>query len=110
MVPEFSSGRNNAIFKELLGLPVKELCLHQLWLQNFNLTQVFCWGILAKCCSEISIPKGTESLDWIKYSPIITQLCLVFKTYCLKQRPKNPFICDDFPKEVSIHSSTDLQM
>lgn len=109
VVPEFSySHVDSANFTNLLKLSVEVLSRNSLWLTDFNPKQRFSWGVLATCCSKITV---SESLDCVvHYSSVMYDLGHVFHAYSkAKLRGKEPYIYNNLPNEIMNHESMDLR-
>lgn len=103
LVPEIKDDQN---FMQLLDLPVEELCIHQLWLQNLTPQQNFSIKVLATCCYKIAI---SDTLEWLNNVNVILKLCKVFNIFWSKKNPNQIIFCGDIPKEVSNHLSSSVQ-
>ena len=114
VVPELRTNQNrelDANFRTLLEECLRHLRSNLGWLTSFSTKQRFCWGILATCCTKMTI--SVEHFDWAhNYSAIIQDLKLgmVFLTYCTGKKlgRDQRIIADKLPEEILAHPSEDL--
>ena len=90
IVPECKSlqgidGITDTLLESSLHMTVQFLTNDLCWLTNVTMKQSFCWGFIATCCSKV--PISNKNFDWIYlYLKFIHQLCIIYSTYCNKQK------------------------
>jgi hypothetical protein len=76
------------------------------WLCAFSMKHHFCWGVLAVCCSKISISR--DDLSWARHRDCIDKLCEIFFDVCKKiDMPK--LLTDSTPDLIQQHPSKYLK-
>ena len=115
MVPELKTVQGKELdenFKTLLKESVRLLRKDLSWLTSLSVKQRFCWGIIATCCSKMTI--STDNFDWThNYSIIIRDLglCHIFLAYCngKKLAGDKRIVSSKLPDNIRCHPSEDLR-
>lgn len=115
VVPELKTTHHEGVdnnFRTLLNKSVHLLKYNLNWLTTLSAKQRFCWGILATCCSKISI--STQNFNWVHlYTSIFSndmKLGVVFCTYCTgKSLPTDQCnMAIQLPDDIRRHPLEDL--
>lgn len=96
-------------FRTILNDIVRYLCNSLDWLSTLTTKHELCWGIVAACCSKISIT--TFNFDWLaNYFDVVQSLATIYGAYIrLKQGRDENVSLAELPQDVQNCSSLDVQ-
>lgn len=110
MVPDITANQNvDSCFKTLLSDAVNclEKSLGRISSGSLSMKDKFYWGILATCCSKITI--STENFDWAENYTKDLKLGVVFSTYYTQKLHDDQYTFTSLPDEIRLHPCGDLR-